>query len=127
VGSTAQASSVNCGIICSGVHYGNIKVKVAICDETLDICTKLGDEVKFVKSGAVEMLVNEVHYQAAQKKVSDLYKMGYTRDDVQFLDKTQLMQLEPQAGSNILGAIWFPKTGHVNPRKMVKAIGKRAT
>lgn len=36
------------------------------------------------------------------------------------------MQLEPQAGSNILGAVWYPKAGHVNPRKMVKAIGKRA-
>ena len=58
IGSTAQASSVNCGIICSGVHYGSSKIKVKICDETLDLCTKLGDEVKFVKSGALEMLMN---------------------------------------------------------------------
>ena len=36
------------------------------------------------------------------------------------------MQIEPQAGCNVLGGVWFPKTGHINPRKMVKAMGRRA-
>ena len=73
---------MNCGIICSGVHYGSSKIKVKICDETLDLCTKLGDEVKFVKSGALEMLMNEMHYDWGLKKVADLHEMGYTKDDV---------------------------------------------
>ena len=36
------------------------------------------------------------------------------------------MELEPHAGSNVLGAVWYPKAGHINPRKMIKAIAKRA-
>ena len=72
MGNQAQASAVNCGIMCSGAHAGN-DLGRRLMDDSLAIAAEMGEKARFIRSGALELLMTPEECQYGK----DVVKKGH--------------------------------------------------
>ena len=125
LGSPMQASSVNCGIMCSAAHTQSTLGKL-LFRESLKIAKNIGADAKWTESGSLEILMTEEECEWARSEVTYQRAIGHGEDQIVYLEKDKVHEVDPNLGPDILGAIYFPNEGHVNPKKMTMAVGRMA-
>ena len=123
--SQLKASNVNCGIVCGAPHAGP-GLGQELFGRSLEVAKKMGDDAKYVHSGSLEVLMTEAECQWGKALVEVQRGLGFGPDQIAYLTPAEARKVEPNLGNDVLGIVHFPDEGHVNPRRMTKAMGVMA-
>ena len=122
LGSDKQASSVNCGIMCCSAHSGT-PLGQLLFGISYKIAQEMGPDIQFIKSGSVEICQTEEECQWGRALVDLQRACGYGEDQIVWLEKDKVKDVEPNIGPDCIGAVYFPDEGNVNPKRMTKTMG----
>lgn len=106
------ASKANSGIVHAGfdAHPGSLKAKFNVEGNRMmpSLCKMLG--VKFKNNGSIVIAFNDEDMEC----VKELYERGVENgvEDMEILDGSQVRELEPCLGENVVGAL-YAKTGGI--------------
>ena len=66
--------------------------------------------------------LNEEEVEWAKQRAVQIAQTGrFSPDECMYLDREASLKVEPALGPNVLGSLYFPKDGHVNPKRLVRA------
>jgi octopine oxidase subunit B len=93
----------------------------AIADET-------GIDVHLEQPGGLNVLLSDQEMEARLSFMSRLLAQpGMPQFEWKLLDRKELAALVPGIGPKVVGAIWTPMDGHVNPLKLLRALHSALT
>ena len=100
----------------SPLHYAKLAWESYDVYKTLE--ERLGYSFEYTITGSLEILHNEEELNAAQKSVLLPQSLGY---DVKVISAEEAIAREPVVSKDIVGAIYSPYDGHINPFLLVNA------
>lgn len=87
---------------------------------------QMGEDAKYVHSGCFEILMTKDECLWGKALVELQRGQGYGPDQIDYLDRDQARKIEPHLGDDVLGVVYFPDEGHVNPKRFTQSIGVMA-
>jgi hydrogen cyanide synthase HcnC len=92
------------------------------------IAEETGIDVNLEQPGGLNVLLSEQEVEARVLFMSRLLAQpGMPQFEWKLLDRKELADLVPGIGSKVLGAVWTPMDGHVNPLKLLRALHSALT
>src|SRR5581483_2333653 len=92
----------------------------SIADELLEYA---GIDIEFVNKGMLK--IAETEELASELKDQVWFQQNWD-SSIQWLDATQVRELEPALAPTVAGAMFLPNDGHVQPAKLSLAFAKAA-
>jgi hydrogen cyanide synthase HcnC len=86
-----------------------------------------GETLDLVQKGGYDFFFSEQELQQRVEKYQQLGKELGIDYPYEIWDRAKLKQEEPQIGPDVIGAIFGPEDGHVNPLKLLKSYHKAIT
>jgi len=129
IGSLEQASSVNCGIVVSPVYPGDSYLDNELYRISQKVSEDLGDTIKYEKSGSLYPCLTADSVEWAKDFVKEYHESfapgtGEKKDGdaAIYLERADALLREPLFGPEVLGALYCPGDGHINPKKMIREL-----
>jgi sarcosine oxidase subunit beta len=87
-----------------------------------EFLASLGDDCDYQRPGGLILIETEEQAQALRALMAEQMKApGFS---VEFLDPQQARELEPALSASLLGATFSPHDGHLDPQKLIAALGR---
>ena len=123
----SEASGVNAGGI-GAVGWGNVpNLESYLTMGSLQIFKyiqlELGFDIEFRASGALQAIQTAEQYEYARDHVLAMKSQGYA---IELLSTTEARSIEPELGSELLGAIHLPVRGQADPVRATCAFAAAA-
>lgn len=87
----------------------------------------MGDNVDFRQSGLLKHITSleeEDFWRDIVEKTRSTFKLG--DESVQYLDREAMLKQEPHCGENVIGGVYYPRSGHIHPKKFTREFGRLA-
>jgi glycine/D-amino acid oxidase-like deaminating enzyme len=68
------------------------------------------------------VMLTEEEAVKGREDVEKCWGMGYTAEDIVYLDRSEALKLEPELGPQVIGVKYYPKDASVNPKRLIRVL-----